>query len=718
MWTFTLSPNKIGQLLFDLPGEKVNKLSLPVLKELDTLLDELASKDLNALVISSGKEDIFIAGADIKSFEEIFKSNEKTEEMMRFGHRVFNKLSQLPYPTIALIDGACLGGGLELALACTYRIATDNPKTLIGLPEVSLGIIPGWGGTQRLPRLIGLVEGLNLILTGKPVKAEKAYKLHLVDALVAKEFKDEKSAEFVNFWMTPIGQKHLLEKRKRGVTDWLLGSNPLGRALLFSQARKTLLDKTKGHYPAPLLALQVIKESTGKPLKEGLEIEIQGIVKHIASPSGIKIAQNLISLFFTQEALKKDPGIANAKPKPIASTAVLGAGVMGSGIAYILSNRDYPVRMKDIDLTMLGKGFSSIKSLYDYNVKEKRLKPYEAGLKFQRVSGTTDFTGFHSPDLIVEAATENLELKQKLFSDIESVIKPEAILATNTSSLSVNALAKSLKHPERFIGMHFFNPVPRMPLVEVVPGSQTDPDAVASVVELCKKLGKTPIVVGDCAGFLVNRIFTIGANEFMHLYEEGVSFDKLEKIMLRFGYPMGPFTLADEIGIDVLAKVNKVLESAYGSRMKGSPILDKMLDQQLLGKKVGKGFFLYQGKKRTRNPVIESFRGAVKEPDISDVEMSDRFLLSMINEATRTLSENVISRPDYLDMSLIMGTGFPPFRGGLLRYADELGIDYVVDHLQQFSQKWGDRFTPCQRLLDMQKAGKRFYPSQAGSFSN
>ncbi|MCE5318181.1 MAG: fatty-acid oxidation protein subunit alpha, partial [Parachlamydia sp.] len=443
---------------------------------------------------------------------------------------------------------------------------------------------------------------------------------------------------------------------------------------------------------------------------EGLEIEVKGILQHIASSKGIQVAQNLIGLYFTQEAIKKDPGVsAPVKPKTIAATGVLGAGVMGSGISWLLSNRDYPVRMKDIDLTALGKGYGSIRSLYDRTVKERRLKPYEASLKFQRVSGTTDTSGFQNADLVIEAATENFDLKQKLFAEMEAAMKPDAILATNTSSLSVNTLSKSLKAPERFIGMHFFNPVPRMPLVEVVPGEKTTPEAVATVVDLCKKLGKTPIIVGDCAGFLVNRIFTMGANELMRLFEEGVSFEKLEKLMLNFGYPMGPFTLADEVGIDVMAKVSKVLEAAYGERMKGGKLLDKMLEQQLLGKKVGKGFFLYQGNKRKRNPAIEELLGPVTPKEISEVEMGDLVILTMVNEAARCLEEKVIARPDYLDMALIMGTGFPPFRGGLLRYADELGIPYVVDHLEQFSGKYGSRFAPCKLLQEMKASGKKFY---------
>lgn len=714
-WKFTEGADHIGQLIFDMEGEKVNKLSMPVLEQLERLIDQLAAKPLKALVITSGKEDIFIAGADIRSFEEIFQDRAKTEEMMRLGHRVFTKLSQLPFPTLAVIDGACLGGGMELALACTYRIATDNPKTSIGLPEVSLGIIPGWGGTQRLPRLVGLQEGLNMILTGKPVKAMKAYKIHLVDGLIAKEFKSEKIPEFVSYCLSEKGRKEILERRNtRSWGSFFLEGNPIGRALLFRQAEKTVLAKTKGHYPAPLLALQVIKDSTGKPLKKGLEIEIEGIVKHIGSPDGIRIAQHLISLFFTQEALKKDAGIASgialtASPKKIQSTGVLGAGVMGSGIAWLLSNKDYSVRMKDIDLAALGKGFGAIHTMNEQSVKDRRLKPYEASLKFQRVSGTIDNSGFQNADFVIEAATENLNLKQKLFAEMEDVMKSDSILTSNTSSLSINLLAKSLNKPERFIGMHFFNPVNRMPLVEVIPGEKTTPETIVTVVDLCKKLGKTPIVVGDCAGFLVNRIFAMGANELMRLFEEGVPFERLEKLMLKFGYPMGPFTLADEVGIDVMAKVNAVLHAAYGERMQSSKLLEKMMEKQLYGKKVGKGFFIYQGKTKTRNPEIARLLGDVKTKEIADVEMSDRVVLSMINEAARCLEEKIIARPDYLDMALIMGTGFPPFRGGLLRYADDLGIAYVVDQLQKFEGKEGPRFTPCQLLLDMKASGKNFY---------
>lgn len=368
--------------------------------------------------------------------------------------------------------------------------------------------------------------------------------------------------------------------------------------------------------------------------------------------------------------------------------------------------------MKDINWELIGKGFGNISELYHKSVKDKKLKKNEASLKFQHVSGTVDWSGFQHADLVIEAATENLDLKNKIFIDLEQHVPAEAIIATNTSSLTIAEMAKAFKNPERFVGMHFFNPVPRMPLVEVVPSARTKPEVVATAVEFCKKIGKTPIVVGDCHGFLVNRIFAVCANELMLLFSEGVDRHRLDKLMLDFGYPMGPFALADEVGIDVMAKVNKSFEEAYGERMRGPKIADEMVEHKWYGKKNGIGFYIYKDKNDKHPKFNEAVLKLVKSSDsskLSEIEMSDRVILTMINEAARCLQEKIINRPDYLDMALIMGTGFPPFRGGLLRYADTLGINYVVDHLKQFEQKYGARFTPCPRLLEMQQSNKKFY---------
>lgn len=650
----SVDDNRIARLTFDLPNEKVNKFSEPVLMELEQVVDELAKRtDINVLIFQSGKEDIFIAGADLHSFEPMFKDPSLTGKLINAGHRVFDKIEALPFPTVAFIHGACLGGGMEMALACTYRVITDSLKTLLGLPEVSLGIIPGWGGSQRMPRLVGLMEGLNLILTAKPVKAPKAFKIHLADALVAYEFKEDALKDFISKILTPGGKKKILERRKeRGWLDWLLTSNPLGRAFLFYKAKKDVLAKTKGHYPSPLIALDLIKKSYSLPLKQGLKLEAETIIDNL--PKGLSTSEHLIHLFFVNEALKKDKGVtSDVTPRPINSTAVLGAGVMGSGIAWLLANSDYPVRMRDIDLPSVGKGYGAIKALFDQYVKDKRLKPNEAALKFQKVSGTVDLEGLKNVDLVIEAAVENLDLKRKLYQELEEKVSPTTIIATNTSSLSVDEMAKSFKHPERFIGMHFFNPVPRMPLVEIVPGSKTSPETIATVVDFCKKLKKTPMVVGDCRGFLVNRVFAIGANEIMLMFEEGVPHEKLSKMMLNYGYPMEPFTLADEVGIDVMYKVNQILESAYGDRMKGSKVFDALYNDKAFGKKVGKGFYVYNGKKKEFNK--EALKLINGNKSLPEMEMIDRVMLSMINEASRCLDEKVVAKPEYLDMALIMG---------------------------------------------------------------
>lgn len=709
---FSLGSDGIGELVFDLPGEKVNKLWLPQLEELEKILDQLATrKDIQVLVIRSGKPDVFIAGADLKSFEGAFKDRSKLENGIRLGHRVFNKIENLPFPTIAVIQGPCLGGGMELALACTYRVATDSPKTLLGLPETSLGITPGWGGTQRAPRLVGLLEGMNLILTGKPIKALKAYKIHLVDALVPAEFQDEKIAEFVASVLTESGRKKVLARRKsKGLQHWLLEANPLGRAFVYWKAEKDIRKKTQGNYPAPLLALQVIKNTHGISLKRGLEAEIKGVTQDLEK--GIPVAQSLIQLFFVNEALKKENGVTeDIKPAEIHSVGVLGAGIMGSGIAWVLTNKDYPVRIKDIDLEALGKGYGAVRGLYNQALKDKRLKPFEVSNKFLKLSGTTDFTGFERMDLVIEAAVENLDLKNKLLAELEKKVPSTAIIASNTSSLGISKMAKNLKNPERFIGMHFFNPVPRMPLVEIIPGEKTSPQTIATAVNFCRKLGKTPIVVGDCAGFLVNRIFTGGANEIIRLLEQGVDRKKLDHMMLEFGYPMPPFVLADEVGNDVMYKVGKVLEDAYGDRMKVPALMQKVYDRKLLGKKVGKGFYIWNGKDKKFNPEVEQLLGTnAGKKEMAEEEMRDRVILLMINEAARCMEEKIIQRPDYLDMALIMGTGFPPFRGGLLRYADTLGTPYIVDRLKEFEKTEGSRYAPCQLLLTMSQNNRKFYP--------
>lgn len=702
----------IATIVFDAPDEKLNTFSMSAVDELDNALQELEKNpSVKLLLLTSGKADSFIAGADLNGFAPAFKDPALLEKLIRAGHRTFNRLQNLPFPSVALIHGTCLGGGLECALACTYRVVTDHPKTLLALPETTLGIIPGWGGTQRLPRLVGLIEGLGMILSGRRLNAVKAWKIHLADAVVAWEFKEEKIKEFLSQCLREEGRKKILAKRARpAVSSWLLEGNFVGRQYVCSKAKKDVLKKTKGHYPAPLTALRLIEETYAMPLDEGLEIEIQTLLRQ--AKTGSQQANNLIQLFFTQEALKKDTGVAaGIEPLPVKEAGVLGAGAMGSGIAWLYSNNDVPVRMKDINWEAVGKGLGAIYATYRQNVKDRRLKPFELPLKFQLVSGTVDFTGFDQLDLVVEAATENLDLKLQIFQELEKNIRPEAIIATNTSSLTLAEMSKALKHPERFVGMHYFNPVNRMPLVEIVQGESTSPVAVATAVEFCKKTGKTPMVVKDCPGFLVNRIFVSGANEVMWMFQEGVEMARLEKVLLDFGMPMSPFLLADEVGNDVSYKVTKVFEGAYGQRMRCPEILQAIYDKHWYGKKTGVGFYIYDGKEKKINPGIEKLQGDFrsKAPHLTDSDITDRMVYIMINEAARCLQEKVVESPAYLDMAMIMGTGFPPFLGGPLRYADSVGISHVAAQLKRYEAVYGERFSTAPLLAEMVVNHSTFY---------
>lgn len=714
-FTFHLDEEGVGHLVFDRREQKVNTLSLSVLDELEKILDVISqNKEIKACLLTSGKGESFIAGADLHDFETIFQHPEKRVDfLLRAGHRVFNKIQNLPFPMVAWIQGVCLGGGLELALACHFRVVTDHPKTLLGLPEVTLGIMPGWGGTQRLPRLISLREAVSMIASGRAVNATKAYKIHLADAIYAWEFAKEKQKEFLKLLLSKKGKDALLQRRNKiSFSDRLLQNNPLGRYVLFNQAKKEVLAKTKGHYPAPIAAIETIENTYRLPLKEGLEKEGQIFSENISN--SFSYAPNLVQVFFQHEALKKDAGMPlKAEPEPIKSAGVLGAGTMGGGIAWLFSYQDIPVRIKDINWEALTKGAQHLQELYDSYLKNRKMKTDEICMKLSRVSETIDFTGFQQTNLVIEAVAENVDIKHQVFQELEKHISPEAVVATNTSSLTLKELSPVFKHPERFVGMHFFNPPNKMPLVEVVKGEHTSEKALSTAVAICRKLGKIPLIVKDCTGFLVNRIFVLGANECFHMLQENIPMERIEKQMLAFGMPMAPFILADEIGNDVSYKAVKMFEKAYGKRMAMPPLLEWIEKKHLYGKKTGKGFYVYQGKKHTPNPEVQQYLDSspqdLNSASISDQEIVDRMIFSMINEASRCLEEQIVDKPSYLDMALILGLGFPPFRGGLLRYADSRGIDTIVGSLQKFKTKYGSRFEPSPLLLEMARGNKKFY---------
>lgn len=700
-WKLDVNDKVIAFLTLNVPDEKVNILSFEVLQQLAHLLDNLKNrKDIQALVIKSGKPDTFIAGANLHEFETGFTDSTFIDKALKAGRTAFDKLAALPFPTIAMINGICVGGGLELALACQYRLVSDHPKTSLGLPETTIGIFPGWGGTQRLPRLVGLMEGVQMITSGRPVNGSKAVKIHLADDLYANEFAEEKLERFLRQCLSEKGRTQILSKRKqRGWMHLLIEANPFGRNYLFKKAKREILKKTQGHYPAPLIALNVIEETYGLPLDEGLKKEKAVFMESI--PILTPVAKNLIHLFFVQDALKKVTGApADIVPASVANVGVIGAGTMGIGIAFLCSFSDFSVRLKDINWDILGKAFAGVSKIYEKLLKKRKLKPFEVNLKMHKISATTDYNGFKTVDLALEAATENLELKRKIFGELEGVLSSRAMIASNTSSLTIAEMSEGMEHPERFVGMHFFNPADRMPLVEVVPGKKTTPEIMSGAINFCRKLGKTPIIVQDCHGFLVNRIFVLGANEVIWMLQEGVSMKRLEEVLLKFGLPMSPFELGDEVGNDVSYKVSQIFEKAYGERMKPPALLQAMNELKLYGKKSGRGFYIYQGKDKKENPEIKQLLKSYPHQtrEISDEEIVERVIYLMINEGWRCLQEHIVENADTIDLAMIMGTGFPPFRGGLMRYAEDVGVSKVIERLKHYEKLYGPRFKPVKEV--------------------
>ena len=713
--------NGIASLVFNLQGEKVNKLSSAVLLELEAILDEVKSnKNIHLLLIKSDKKDVFIAGADINEIKNI-KSESDSYKKVALGQEILNKIANLKIPTIALINGACLGGGLELALACNYRVAVDNPKTILGLPEVNLGIIPGFGGTQRLPKLIGLTESLKMILSGKPIDYKKAFRLGLVDKIIREEFLANDFGDFIaNSIIHQKGNQILLKRfsvcKKRFFKEVILG----GKYLIYYFAKKDLMLKTKGHYPAPLAAFDVIKRTYhSSEFVTNLNIEATEFSK-LASGS---ISKNLINIFFTNEEIKKDNGVDNPNfdnslIKEINQVGLLGAGIMGGGIAWLFSNSNIAVRMKDISQFGIALGFNQVLKIYKQLKNIGKYKDNQISVKMDQISSTTKYDGFNNIDLVVEAIIENIDVKKDSFAELEHHIKKNTIVASNTSSLSISEMAKGLNYPERFVGMHFFNPVNKMPLVEVIRGEKTSDEAVATVVKLSKKLNKTPIVVKDVAGFLVNRILLPYINEAGFILQEGADLKNIDSLIENFGMPMGPFVLADTVGIDVGYKVAKSLHQSYGDRMIVCNLLSEIAkNKNLLGKKSNRGFYKYNkdGKKLDINPEIDKIVHKIRNSNnqkklyINNQDILDRCIFIMINEAAKCLEENVVKNHYYLDMAMIMGTGFPAFRGGVLKYADKIGIGVVVSRLKEFSKTYGQRFEPANLLLKMNHGVQNFY---------
>ncbi len=700
--------DRLAVVTFDQPNSRANTLGQAVLGELEALLAQLQQQsDLQGLVLRSGKPGMFIAGADLRELGAAKHDPELTRKLGQRGLDIIAGFEKLPYPTVAAIDGACMGGGLELALGFDYRLASNHPKTELGLPETKIGLIPGWGGTQRLPRVIGPNLAAEMITSGDGVKAERARQLGLVwDVVPVEKLLDEAIA--LLRWASSDGGWKAARQRKQqpiGLTEEQV-------SFAYAVARGLVLSKTGGHYPAPLAALEAIYKGCNLPLDEGLKVEGE----HFAPLVGSPVSKALIGVFFQTQRLAKDTGSSDpsVQPRPVRQVGVVGAGIMGAGIAGAHVRRGVPAVMLDSVPAALEKGIATISKNLLGRVEIGRMTPAEAASSLAMLSTSMTTQALADRDVVIEAIVENEEAKVKLYGELEKLLSPEAILASNTSTISITRMAQSLKAPERFAGMHFFNPVDRMQLVEVIRGEKTSEQTVVTLVALARRISKTPIVVKDCPGFLVNRILFPYMNEAMLLLEEGVPPRTLDKAATAFGMPMGPVTLQDVVGLDTSLYAGRVVNTAFADRAVPTRILDELVAAGRLGQKSGAGFYSYaKGTRGADDPALEPILAKVRRPgkgELSIEEIQDRLFLPMLTEATRVLTDGIVREPGDVDMGLLLGIGFPAFRGGILRWADTLGIGRVLDKLAKY-ESLGVRFQPTEMLRKMAAEGKGFYPA-------
>jgi 3-hydroxyacyl-CoA dehydrogenase/enoyl-CoA hydratase/3-hydroxybutyryl-CoA epimerase len=712
-----VTDDSLGWIIFDNHESRPNILTRAVMQRFSELLEDVSSAvatgGIRALIIRSGKDGSFIAGADITEFAGI-ETAAAGEAGAREGQQLFVRVDRMPIPVLCAIDGICLGGGTELALACDYRIASDRPETKIGLPEVRLGILPGFGGTTRLPRLIGTKAALDLILTGSNADARKAQRIGLIDERVHPSILYDRARSAA----LEMAQGRRQPLKSKALMDRFLDDTGPGRKLLMSQARKKVEKETRGNYPAPLAILDLIDETHGMSVEDSLAREAAALGRLIVTP----VSRNLVHVFGLMEAAKK-AGPRGITSRPVERAAVVGAGVMGGGIAQLFATRGIAVRMKDINTEALGNGLRHAQELYDKQVKRRRLSRREAKQQMDLIAPTLDYNGFTLVDVVVEAVVERMNVKKQVLREVESACGDATIIATNTSSLSVSEMQAVLERPANFCGMHFFNPVHRMPLVEVIRGDASSDLAIATIFDLARRLDKIPVIVKDGPGFLVNRVLAPYLNEAGWMLSEGVSIEDIDKALLEFGMPMGPLRLLDEVGLDVAGHAGASMAEAFGERLAAPPTITSLQTSKLLGRKGGRGFYVYhdddepsvnkdiyaligagQGE---RGDGVE--RGERGERAMSSAEIQERAVFAMINEAARVLEDGIVAGPGDVDIGMITGTGFPPFRGGLLRYADTLGITNVLKTMEKLSSKYGVRFDPAPLIRERAAAGRGFY---------
>ena len=728
MSTFRIdAQDGVAVLIMDVPGESANTLRSDFQDEFELAFKKISEDaSVKAVVFASGKPDSFVMGADVEMLARV-KTRAEATALSRGGQQAMQRLEELGKrkPIVAAIHGPALGGGLELALACNYRIATDDKKTQLGQPEVQLGLVPGAGGTQRLPALIGIAHALDIILAGKSVRASKAKKLGMVDEVVPKaillDVARRRALELASGELRPerskLNLKDGLPKLLKSITDpeilqtIALEENPVGRRILFQQAKKALLSKTKGNYPAPEKALEAVRIGVEKGAEEGYRAEADAFGELVMN----EVSKRLTGIFFATQALKKDPGVdePGVQPRKVEKVAMLGAGLMGAGIASVTSDAGIPVRLKDKDDAALGRGLRQIAGILDEKVKRRRLTRRERDDRLALVTGTTDYSGMRNADVVIEAVFEELSIKHAVLRDVERE-SPNAIFASNTSSLPIGKIAEPAQHPERVVGMHFFSPVNKMPLLEVIRAPKTSPATVATVVALGKRIGKTVIVVNDGVGFYTSRILAPYVNEAAFIFNDGAAVEDIDKALTDFGFPVGPMQLLDEVGIDVGAKVAHIMHDAFGARLAPPAGFEKLVESGRLGRKSKKGFYLYgeeKGPKRVDESVYDLSPQGKKRNSPPPAEISERCVLQMVNEAALCLGEGILRSARDGDIGAVFGLGWPPFRGGPFRYADTLGAAQVVERLRRYQDRFGARFAPAPRLAELAKSNGKFFPA-------
>ncbi|MCP4193502.1 MAG: multifunctional fatty acid oxidation complex subunit alpha [Planctomycetaceae bacterium] len=697
----------IAVLTLDMPGKGANILSRGILEELSVNLDRLEEDPaLQGLVIISAKPGIFIAGADLREFvQSLDAPKDAIVEKCRLGQKLFQRLAELPFVTVAAIDGICVGGGAELSMWCDRRIMSDGPKTEIGFPEVKLGLFPGWGGTARTPRMVGLSNAVELVTGGASISAEEAYALGWVSNVVPVQRLQESGIRLVR---SEQQSGQYLKDRVSWSSPIDISETELG--FLGATASALIQQQTKGQYPAPLAALEVMLGGAGLDVNAALELEADGMAQLFGSP----INAALLNVFFLTDRNKKDPGVdGDVAAQDIKAAAVIGAGIMGAGIAAANVKRGTPTALADANQAALQQGVKGILDEVSFN-KKTRKSDIDRMVKFAPLLNATESdTEVAAADIVIEAVVENADVKRQIYSRLEPQLREDAILASNTSTIPITQLAQGLARPERFCGIHFFNPVRRMKLVEVIRGEQTSDETVATAVNYAKRLGKSPIVVNDGPGFLVNRLLLPYMNEALELIVEGAEIKLIERVAKQFGMPMGPITLYDMVGLDTAFYAGRTMWEAFPDRIEASPILPALVKAGRLGRKSGLGFFSYQNKKGRSQPdpelakYVEPYmKSELREFNAQQIEA--RLFLPMLLEATRILEEKLVRNVRDVDLGLIFGVGFPPFKGGLLYWADTLGAAEIVELLKPL-EDMGTRAEPTPLLREMAAEGRKFY---------